>query len=50
MNHEKTTLFIGHCGANGVFEALYYGKPILGFPQMFEQKSVANKLTLLGVA
>ena len=36
MNHEKTTLFIGHCGANGVFEALYYGKPILGFPQMFE--------------
>ena len=50
MNHEKTTLFIGHCGANGVFEALYYGKPMLGFPQMFEQKSVANKLTLLGVA
>ena len=36
VNHEKTMLFIGHCGANGVIESLYYGKPILGFPQMFE--------------
>ena len=50
VNHEKTMLFIGHCGANGVIESLYYGKPILGFPQMVEQNSVALRLTLLGVA
>ena len=39
-----------HCGANGVVEALYYGKPMIGFPKMSEQKSVALKLKLLDAA
>ena len=50
LNHEKTLLFLTHCGANGVVEALYYGKPMIGFPKMSEQKSVSLKLKLLDAA
>ena len=32
LYHSKTKLFITHCGFNGVIEALYFGKPMLGFP------------------
>ena len=32
LNHEKTKLFLTHCGANGVIEAMYYGVAMLGFP------------------
>ena len=50
LNHQKTLLFLTHCGANGVVEALYYGKPMIGFPKMTEQKSVSLKLKLLDAA
>ena len=32
LNHPKTKLFLTHCGANGVIEAIYYGVAMLGFP------------------
>jgi glucuronosyltransferase len=32
LNHQKTKLFITHCGANGVIEGMYYGVAMLGFP------------------
>jgi UDP:flavonoid glycosyltransferase YjiC (YdhE family) len=36
LNHEKTKLFLTHCGANGVIEAMYYGVAMLGFPVIDE--------------
>jgi glucuronosyltransferase len=50
LNHPKTRLFLTHCGANGVIEALYYGVAMLGFPQLDEQFHVAYRLRQLGVA
>ena len=49
MTHEKTKLFVTHCGANGVVEGMYSGTPMLGFPQMFEARSACFRLSHLGV-
>ena len=49
ISHEKTKLFVTHCGANGVVEGMYSGTPMLGFPQMFEQRSACLRLKHLGV-
>lgn len=37
LGHEKTKLFITHCGNNGQYEALYHGVPMIGFPLFAEQ-------------
>ena len=35
--------FITHCGMNSVSEALYFGVPLVMFPQIIEQGGVANR-------
>ncbi|XP_028396861.1 UDP-glucuronosyltransferase 2B33-like isoform X2 [Dendronephthya gigantea] len=37
LRHKKTKLFITHCGANGLQEALTAGVPIIGFPVFGDQ-------------
>ncbi|XP_028396856.1 UDP-glucuronosyltransferase 1-7C-like [Dendronephthya gigantea] len=37
LRHQKTMLFITHCGANGLQEALTAGVPIIGFPVFGDQ-------------
>jgi UDP:flavonoid glycosyltransferase YjiC (YdhE family) len=37
LGHNKTKLFITHCGNNGQYEALYHGVPMIGFPLFAEQ-------------
>ena len=32
LAHNKTRLFISHCGLNAVLEAVHYGVPILAVP------------------
>ncbi|BFZ00669.1 hypothetical protein BsWGS_03708 [Bradybaena similaris] len=32
LGHEKTKLFVSHCGKNGQYEALYHAVPILCLP------------------
>ena len=49
LNHGKTKLFLTHCGANGVIEAMYYGVAMLGFPVLDEQFNVAYRLLKLGI-
>ena len=41
---EVSDVFITHCGMNSVSEALYYGIPLVLFPQTTEQKGVANRV------
>ena len=38
LGHNTTRLFIAHCGAGGVYEALYHAVPILCFPLFAEQE------------
>jgi len=37
LGHQRTKLFITHCGSNSQHEALYHGVPMLGFPLFAEQ-------------
>lgn len=45
---QKTDVFLTHCGMNSVSEALYYGVPLVMFPQTPEQQGVANRVAELG--
>ncbi|CAN0417025.1 UDP-glucuronosyltransferase 2A2-like [Lampetra fluviatilis] len=38
LGHPKTRAFITHGGTNGVYEAIYHGVPMLGFPLFGDQK------------
>ncbi|XP_063096757.1 UDP-glucuronosyltransferase 2B17-like isoform X1 [Cavia porcellus] len=37
LGHSKTRAFITHGGANGVYEAIYHGIPMVGIPLFAEQ-------------
>jgi len=45
LANPRTRLFISHCGLNGVFEATYYGVPVLALPLSGDQMQNAAKLT-----
>ncbi|KPI48600.1 glucosyltransferase [Clostridioides difficile] len=45
---QETDVFITHCGMNSVNESLYYGVPMVLFPQHSEQRMVANRVAYLG--
>lgn len=44
---EKADVFISHCGMNSVNESLYYGVPLILFPQTAEQGGVAARVRQL---
>ncbi|MGN0513482.1 MAG: macrolide family glycosyltransferase [Lachnospiraceae bacterium] len=44
---QNTDAFVTHCGMNSVSEALYYGVPLVLFPQTPEQQGVANRVNEL---
>jgi MGT family glycosyltransferase len=41
---QVTDVFITHCGMNSVSEALYFGIPLVLFPQTIEQYGVASRV------
>ena len=45
---QNTDVFITHCGMNSVNESLYYGVPMVLFPQHSEQRLVAERAAELG--
>lgn len=45
---EKADAFLSHCGMNSASESLYYGVPLLCYPQTREQGAVAARVTVLG--
>ncbi len=48
LSHQKTKLFITHCGSNGLQEALIAGVPIIGFPVFGDQITYAGKIVRKG--
>ncbi|MBT2582609.1 macrolide family glycosyltransferase [Planococcus sp. ISL-109] len=45
---HNTDVFLTHCGMNSVSESLYFGVPMVLFPQHSEQKMIANRVAELG--
>ena len=45
---KKADAFISHCGMNSASESLYFGVPIIAFPQTPEQGGVAQRVLELG--
>lgn len=45
---QNTDVFITHSGMNSVNESLYYGVPMVLFPQHQEQRMVAERVVTLG--
>jgi UDP:flavonoid glycosyltransferase YjiC (YdhE family) len=41
---QQADVFVTHCGTNSVSEALYFGVPLVLFPQAPEQQGVANRI------
>lgn len=47
LNSKKINLFITHCGANSVFESVYFGKTMIGLPQTLDQIGNSYKIDRL---
>lgn len=45
---QKADVFLTHCGMNSVNESLYFGVPMVLFPQTSEQQGVANRTAEVG--
>jgi len=45
---EKADAFLSHCGMNSASESLYFGVPLVMFPQTSEQGGVAERVRQLG--
>ena len=45
---QKADVFITHCGMNSTSESLYFGVPMVLFPQHSEQRLVADRVVELG--
>ncbi|CAG5130433.1 unnamed protein product [Candidula unifasciata] len=48
LAHPNTRLFVSHCGANGQYEALYHGVPMLCLPLFGDQMYNAQRSTARG--
>jgi len=44
LAHPSLKLFVTHCGANGQYEAVYHGVPMIGFPVFGDQFHNAKRL------
>lgn len=45
---QEADVFITHCGMNSTSEGLYFGVPLILFPQHGEQRMVADRVAELG--
>ncbi|KAM5271742.1 UDP-glucuronosyltransferase 2B4-like [Ctenodactylus gundi] len=50
LGHPKTKAFITHGGANGVFEAIYHGVPMVGVPLFADQPDNIAHMVAKGAA
>lgn len=49
LGHNKTRLFITHCGMHGVMEAIYHKVPMLGIPLFADQIDICKRVVVKGI-
>src|SRR5262249_2012074 len=49
LSRGDVRLFVTHAGANSAVEAMYWGRPMLALPFMFDQHHYARRVVELGV-
>ena len=49
LAHNKTRLFITHCGMHGVLESIHYGVPMVGMPVFIDQGDVLRRMEEVGI-
>ncbi|NXX75287.1 CGT galactosyltransferase, partial [Urocolius indicus] len=49
LGHPKVKAFVSHCGMNGVFEAIYHGVPVVGFPFYGDQFDIMTRVQAKGM-
>ncbi|XP_004596265.2 UDP-glucuronosyltransferase 2B14-like [Ochotona princeps] len=50
LGHPKTRAFVTHGGANGIYEAIYHGVPMVGLPLFADQPDNIAHMTAKGAA
>ena len=50
LSHEKTLLYFGHGGVNGLHEAVYFRKPIVAMPVWWDGRESIHRMVKRGVA
>ncbi|XP_036897836.1 UDP-glucuronosyltransferase 2B31-like [Sturnira hondurensis] len=50
LGHPKTKAFVTHGGANGVYEAIYHGIPMVGLPLFADQPDNIVRMKIKGAA
>uniref|UniRef100_A0A8D2E2Y2 UDP-glucuronosyltransferase n=1 Tax=Sciurus vulgaris TaxID=55149 RepID=A0A8D2E2Y2_SCIVU len=50
LGHQKTKAFITHGGTNGIYEAIYYGIPMVGIPLFADQLDNISHMKIKGAA
>ncbi|XP_005868956.1 PREDICTED: UDP-glucuronosyltransferase 2B31 isoform X2 [Myotis brandtii] len=50
LGHPKTKAFITHGGANGIYEAIYHGIPMVGLPMFADQPDNIVRMKTKGAA
>ena len=50
LGHPKTRVFVTHGGANGIYESLHHGVPMVGIPMFAEQYDNIAHMVAKGAA
>ena len=50
LSHNKTLLYFGHGGVNGLHEAAYFGKPVVAMPVWWDGRESIERMVKRGVA
>ncbi|XP_061490269.1 2-hydroxyacylsphingosine 1-beta-galactosyltransferase-like isoform X2 [Rhineura floridana] len=49
LGHPRVIVLVSHCGMNSVFEAIYHGVPIVGFPFYGDQFDIMTRIQAKGM-
>ncbi|XP_053161738.1 2-hydroxyacylsphingosine 1-beta-galactosyltransferase-like [Hemicordylus capensis] len=49
LGHPRVTAFVSHCGLNSIFEAIFHGVPVIGFPLYGDQFDIMTRIQAKGM-